>query len=62
MRKERSMNKVVVQCEEVVKIFENVTKVQYFGGLDLLDGHLDIWQGEKKTVIKQLDMLGFEVK
>ena len=56
------MNKMVVQCEEVVKIFENVTKVQYFGGLDLLDGHLDIWQGEKKTVIKQLDMLGFEVK
>lgn len=55
------MKKVVVQCEDVVKFFENVTKVQYFGGLDLLDGYLDIWQGEKKTIIKQVDMIGFEV-
>lgn len=51
------MKKVVVQYDDTVKFFENVTKVQCF-----CNEHLDIFQGKKKTVLKMGEIKGFEVK
>lgn len=56
------MKRVVIQYDDKVKFFENVTKVQCFCGLDISESHLDIWQGKKKTVIKMFDVIGFEIK
>ena len=56
------MKKVVVQFDEQVKFFNNVTKVQCFCAGDFFDAHLDIYEGEKKTVVELYKINGFEVK
>lgn len=55
------MRKVVVQYDEVVKFFKNVTKVQCFCGEDFFCARLIIYQGENKTTIKMHEINGFEV-
>ena len=36
------MKKVVVQYDDVVKFYDNVTKVQYFGAGDFFESYFDI--------------------
>ena len=47
-----TMKKVVVQYDDKVQFFENVTKIQLFCVEDYFNDHLDIFQGSKKTVLK----------
>ena len=54
--------KVVVQCDDVVKFFEGVTKVQTFLHFDMFENEIIIHQGKKKTKLKQWEINGFEVK
>lgn len=46
------MKKVVVQYDDKVQFYDNVTKVQFFGAEDFFNAHLDIFQGGKKTILK----------
>lgn len=55
------MNKVVVQYEDEVKFFDNVTKVQCFLAFDIFENYIEIYQGEKKTRINHTEINGFEV-
>lgn len=54
------MKKVVIQYDEKVKFFSNVTKVRFYNN-GLFDSYMEICQGEKKTKIETYDILGFEV-
>ena len=56
------MNKVIVQYDDKVRYFGNVTKIQCFLACDMFENYIDIYQGEKKTRIKQYEIHGFEVK
>ena len=56
------MRKVVIQYDDEVKFFENVTKVQVFCNGDIFQSYLVICQGKKKTKIDMLKINGFEVK
>ena len=56
------MKKVVVQYDDVVKFYDNVTKVQYFGEGDFFESYFVIFQGKEKTVIMLSEINGFEIK
>lgn len=56
------MKKVVVQYDDVVKFYDNVTKVQYFGAGDFFESYFVIFQGKEKTVIMLSEINGFEIK
>lgn len=56
------MRKVVVQYDNVVRTFDNVSKVQCFCRGDVTEWHLDICQGRKVTTLKMCEFNGFEVK
>ena len=53
---------VIVQCENVVKYFKNVTKVETFLACDMFENEIVIYQGKKKTTLKQFEIIGFEVR
>ena len=55
------MKKVVVQYDNHVHTYNNVTKVQCFCALDLFKAYIVIYENEKKTVIMMCEMNGFEV-
>lgn len=54
--------KVTVQMDDVVKFFENVTKVETFLAFDMFKNKIVIHQGKKKTTFKQCEVIGYEVK
>lgn len=54
--------KVIVQLDNVVKYFDDVTKVETFLAFDMFENEIKIYQGKKKTVFKQYQINGFEVK
>lgn len=56
------MKKVVVQYDDVVNFFDNVTKVQFFGAGDFFESYFVIFQGEEKTVIMMTEIIGLEIK
>lgn len=56
------MKKVVVQYDEVVRFYDNVTKVQFFGTGDFFESYFVIFQGEEKTVIMMAEIIGLEIK
>lgn len=56
------MKKVVVQYDDVVKFYDNVTKVQYFGAGDFFESYFVIFQGKEKTVIMLSEINGIEIK
>ena len=56
------MKKVVVQYNDVVKFYDNVTKVQYFGAGDFFESYFVIFQGKEKTVIMMTEIIGLEIK
>lgn len=56
------MKKVVVQYDDVVKFYDNVTKVQYFGAGDFFESYFVIFQGKEKTVIMLSEINGLEIK
>ena len=55
------MKKVVIQYDNHVNTYYNVTKVQCFCALDLFEAYIVIYENEKKTVIMICEMNGFEV-
>lgn len=56
------MKKVIVQHDEVVKSYDNVTKVQFFGAGDFFKAYFVIFQGEEKTVINMTEIINLEIK
>lgn len=56
------MKKVVVQCDDAVRCYDNVTKVQFFGAGDFFKSYFAIFQGKEKTVIMMTEIIGFEIK
>nr|DAI90261.1 MAG TPA: hypothetical protein [Caudoviricetes sp.] len=55
------MKKVIVQYDDKVRFFNNVTKVQCFLACDMFENTIKIFQGKKVTTIKQYEIIGFEV-
>lgn len=53
---------VTVKCDDVIKFFKNVTKVQTFLAFDMFENTIVIYQGRKKTTFKEYEIIGFEVK
>ena len=58
----RKMKKVVVEYDYVVKVYDNVTKVQYFGSVDLFESYFVIFQGKEKTIIMMTEIVGLEIR
>ena len=56
------MKKVVVEYDDVVKVYDNVTKVQYFGSIDFLKSYFVLFQGKEKTLIMMTEIIGFEIR
>lgn len=56
------MKKVVVQYDDVIKFYNNVTKVQFFGGGDFSKSYFVIFQGKEKTLIMMTEIIGLEIK
>lgn len=56
------MKEVVVQYDDVVRFYKNVTKVQFFGAGDFFKSYFVIFQGKEKTVIMMTEIIGFEIK
>ncbi len=56
------MKKVVVQYDEVVRFYDNVTKIQYFVAGDFFEAYFVIYQGKEKTVIMLSEINGLEIK
>lgn len=56
------MKKVIVQYNDVVKYYDNVTKVQFFGEGDFFKSYFVILQGIEKTVIMLTEINGLEIK
>lgn len=56
------MKKVIVQYDNTVKFYENVSKVQFLCADGALNGKLVIYQGVKKTIIEVCEINGFEIK
>lgn len=56
------MKKVVVQYDDVVRIYDNATKVQFFGEGDFFESYFVIFQGKEKTVIMMTEIIGLEIK
>lgn len=54
--------KVTVQMDDVVKFFKGVTKIESFLGCNMFENTIVIHQGKKKTIFKQYEIIGFEVK
>lgn len=54
--------KVIVQCDDVVKFFKNVTKVESFNSLDTFSNKIVIYQGKKKTTLNEYQIHGFKVE
>lgn len=54
--------KVTVQCDDVVKFFNDVTKVETFLGFDMFENKIVIHQGKKKTTLKECKINGFSVE
>lgn len=53
--------KVIVQLEEEMKVFENVTKLEGLCAFDMFKNNIVIHQGKKKTKIKEWEIIDFEV-
>lgn len=57
------MKTVIVQYDDKVKTFKNVTKIQCFLAFDMFENTIKIIQKNKKeTIIKQYEINGFEVE
>lgn len=56
------MKKVVIQCDDVVKYFDNVTKVECFLAFDTFNNEIKIYQNNKVTTFKQYEINGLEIK
>lgn len=55
------MNKVIIQFDDRTETYENVTKIHCMCAFDAFKNHLDIYQGEKKTIIKLFDVIGYQI-
>ena len=56
------MTKVIVQYNNTVKFYENVSKVQFLFAGGALKSKLVIYRGVRKTVIETCEINGFEIK
>lgn len=56
------MMQIIVQYDERKEIYDNVTKVDGFLTLDAFENYITIFQGTKKTNIKQYEINSFEIK
>ena len=56
------MKKVIIQYDDKVAYFENVTRVQCFCQGDFFEAKIVIYQSKQKTEIKMCEINGFEIK
>lgn len=54
--------KVIVQLDDVVKYFDNATRIKHCLAFNMFENKTEIYQGEKKTAFKQYEIIGLEVK
>lgn len=56
------MKTVVVQYGDVVRFYENVTRVQFFRKEDLFESYFVIFQEKGKTIIMANEINGLEIR
>lgn len=54
------MKKLIVQCTNCVRYFNNVTKIECFNAFEF-ESYMDVYEGKSKTRIKMYDIVGFEI-
>ena len=55
------MKKVIVQYDNEVKTFNDVTKVKCLFAFDMFENTIKIFQSRKVTTINEYEIIGFEV-
>ena len=56
------MNKLIIQFDDKVEAYENVTKIKCLCAFDVFKNNLEIHQGNKKTKIKLFDVIDYEIR
>ena len=56
------MNKLIIQFDDRLETYENVTKIKCLCAFDVFKNYLEIHQGNKKTKIKLFDVIDYEIR